>query len=110
MKRPLRRVHAMVLLFLLLAGSAVWAGHPWSTLANNTSLAQTIKPPEGYIRQEVAPDSFAAWLRGLPLRRDSTVYLYDGRKKRRQDVQVAVLDMWNPLWEGTATFSEGTDG
>jgi len=39
------------------------------------------------------PGSFADWLRNIPLKKDKTVYLFDGRPKRNQDAQFAVLDV-----------------
>lgn len=51
-------------------------------------------PPAGYRRVALAPDSFADWLRHLPLKpRGSPVRLHDGRLKARQDVHAAVVDM-----------------
>lgn len=49
--------------------------------------------PEGYTRVAYPRGSYAAWLRGLPLRRDKTVYLYNGEKKANQTAQFAVVDM-----------------
>ena len=49
--------------------------------------------PEGYHRIELPVGSFGAWLRELPLKRDKTVYLYDGRKKINQTAQYAVVDV-----------------
>ena len=41
-----------------------------------------------------APESFASWLRGLPLKPEgSPVKLYNGRDKARQDVHAAVIDI-----------------
>lgn len=49
--------------------------------------------PPGYVRTAASPGSFAAFLRGLPLKKDKTVHLYDGRPKRNQSAQYAVLDI-----------------
>jgi hypothetical protein len=49
--------------------------------------------PPGYHRLPVSHDPFTAWLRALPLKKDRTVYLYDGSPKRNQDAQYAVLDI-----------------
>src|SRR5690242_18843782 len=46
--------------------------------------------PEGYTRVNATEGSFAAWLRKLPLKKDKTVYLYDGRIKPNQTAQFAV--------------------
>lgn len=49
--------------------------------------------PPGYKRLPLPPGSFGSWLRQLVLKRDKTVYLYDGRKKSNQKAQYAVLDV-----------------
>jgi Domain of unknown function (4846) len=50
--------------------------------------------PEGYSRVQAAPNSFAAWLRNLPLLPPgSPVVLHNGERKARQDVHAAVLDV-----------------
>jgi hypothetical protein len=61
--------------------------------ATNT-LAGRIAPPPGYARPSAVPGSFAAWLRGLPLKpAGSPVLLHTGAPKARQDVHVAVVDI-----------------
>jgi len=52
-----------------------------------------IPTPEGYTRVQAAGRSFTAWLRKVPLKSDSRVYLYNGQLKSNQDAQFAVLDM-----------------
>ena len=52
-----------------------------------------IPVPEGYARIPKEANSFAAWLRTLPLKKDRTVYLYNGEPKRDQEEQFAVLDI-----------------
>lgn len=49
--------------------------------------------PEGFSRSPANEDSFAAWLRERPLKKDKTVYLYNGMPKRNQHAQYAVLDI-----------------
>jgi hypothetical protein len=49
--------------------------------------------PEGYQRLTQKPGSFGAWLRQIPLKKDKTVYLYNGTKKFNQLAQYAVLDV-----------------
>ena len=51
-----------------------------------------IPPPAGYHRT-LEKDPFASWLRSISLKKDRTVYLYDGSPKRSQDAQFAVLDI-----------------
>jgi hypothetical protein len=52
-----------------------------------------ISLPEGFTRSPVSEHSFAAWLRLRPLKKDKTVYLYNGMPKRNQLAQYAVLDI-----------------
>ena len=49
--------------------------------------------PPGYHRVSVDHDPFTNWLRALPLKKDRTVYLFDGTPKRNQEAQFAVLDI-----------------
>lgn len=49
--------------------------------------------PDGYKRIEAAPNSFAAYARNIPLKKDNTVYLYNGTKKANQTAQYAVLNI-----------------
>ena len=86
---------------LVLAGS--WASHAgaepryaWrqSPVANNEALQQRIAPPTGFVRQPVPAASFAAWLRGLPMKPPGApVRLYTGEIKPRQDVHFAIIDI-----------------
>jgi hypothetical protein len=86
---------------LLLAAAAQAAAasptYPWraeeSALQADT-LQTRIAPPPGFERVAVAPDSWAAWLRGLPLKpADAPVLLFTGAPKGRQDVHAAVIDI-----------------
>lgn len=49
--------------------------------------------PEGYQRVEAVKGSFAAYSRNIPLKKDNTVYLFNGVKKGNQSAQYAVLDI-----------------
>lgn len=49
--------------------------------------------PEGYERVAAAKGSFAEWLRNIPVKKDRTVYLYNGQPKINQEAQYAVLDI-----------------
>ena len=63
-------------------------------VAGRETLASRIAPPPGFERRTVAPDSFGAWLRGLPLKpAGAPVLLFSGAPKFRQDVHVAVVDI-----------------
>jgi hypothetical protein len=58
------------------------------------TLADRIAPPPGFARTPADPGSFAAWLRGLPLKpQGAPVLLHTGTLKSRQDVHVAVIDI-----------------
>ncbi|MFC1883178.1 DUF4846 domain-containing protein [Thermodesulfobacteriota bacterium] len=58
------------------------------------TIASEIDVPEGFQRIEVEDGSFAEWLRNLPLKKEgSPVILHNGKRKRRQDVHAAVIDI-----------------
>ncbi len=52
-----------------------------------------IPVPAGFTRVTNTERSFGAWLRNVSLKKDKTVFLYDGSLKRNQRVQFAVLDI-----------------
>ncbi len=60
--------------------------HSFSTIGE-------IPLPEGCRRVDTATGSFGCWLRQLPLKKDKTVYLYNGKPKANQAAQFAVLDV-----------------
>jgi Domain of unknown function (4846) len=49
--------------------------------------------PSGYTRLPAGPNTFSTWLRHVSLKKDRTVYLYNGSPKRNQHAQFAVLDV-----------------
>jgi hypothetical protein len=60
------------------------------------ATAQTIGSiplPNGFERTTLAAGSFGFFLRQLELKKDKTVYLYNGEKKTNQQVQYAVIDI-----------------
>lgn len=70
-----------------------WAW-PTTGIAQTDVLARRIAAPSGFVRQPVAPGSFAAFLRALPVKPEGTpVLLYTGTRKWRQDAHAAVIDM-----------------
>lgn len=76
----------------------VWASwnDPWPSAVqgHKDSVDARFPPPAGFERTVVAADSFAAWLRHLPLQPEgSRVRLYNGRLKANQSAQAAVLDI-----------------
>src|SRR5580765_1594245 len=68
------------------SGEHISADNPYATIAD-------IPVPSGFERQAVAPNSFAFFLRSLPLKRNKTVFLYNGQPKSNQDMQFAVIDI-----------------
>lgn len=71
--------------------------HRFSWKENYSSedmLVNRIAPPVGFRRTTVSPDSYADWLRHLPLQEaEAPVLLHNGERKGRQDVHAAVLDI-----------------
>ena len=57
------------------------------------SSIQDIPLPQGYERIAVPANSFGAFLRSVSLKKDRTVYLYNGQKKYNQSAQYAVLNI-----------------
>ncbi len=49
--------------------------------------------PEGFSFIKNEKNSFAAWLENVPLKRDKTVFLFDGSQKKNQSAQFAVVDI-----------------
>ena len=90
MQSNLRRLlyKAGIIIFALFGSCRLTAQHfnPYTTIA-------AIPVPPGYHRIPAEPASFAAWLRNIPLKKDRTVYLFDGRPKRNQEAQFAVLNI-----------------
>jgi hypothetical protein len=69
--------------------------YPWAQnydAAN--SIAARIPPPAGTVRVQVSEDSFANWLRYLPVKPgQQKVLLYNGEPKRNQNAHWAVIDI-----------------
>ena len=71
------------------------AGHAtgWIDPAGRT-IESRIKTPQGFVRVDAAADSFAAYLRRLPLKpHPANVLLYDGRIKENNGIYDAVVDL-----------------
>lgn len=49
--------------------------------------------PQGYTRVAVQPGSFAEWLENINLRKNNTVYLYNGQPIEQQELHYVVLDI-----------------
>jgi hypothetical protein len=69
--------------------------YPWlSAYDPAQSIEKRIDPPKGFARAKAQKGSFGSWLRGLPLKPGKpAVMLFDGRKKARQDVHHAIVDI-----------------
>ena len=68
--------------------------YPWiNNYDYNSALINNISAPNNYKRINYENNSFAEWLRHLPLKTDNTVYLYSGEKKYNQTAQFRVLDI-----------------
>ncbi len=52
-----------------------------------------IETPDGYTRTPATKNSFAEWLRAVPLKKDKRVFLYNGSLKPNQSAQFAVVDI-----------------
>jgi len=57
------------------------------------SSINAVPLPTGYTRIDAGKNSFTEWLRNIHLKKDKTVYLYNGLPKRNQSAQFAVLDI-----------------
>lgn len=83
----------MVLASCQPAGNAPQAGSAASGARAQDRSVAAIPLPAGYIRVPCAQQSYGAYLRRLPLKKDRTVYLFNGQPKRNQSAQYAVLDI-----------------
>lgn len=63
------------------------------TLPLSAQTVQDLTLPTGYSRILQKEGTFGAWLRKVALKKDKTVYLYNGNKKRNQAAQFVVLDI-----------------
>ena len=90
-------VFLAVVILLLAAPVGLFAAnqYPWPKKETRAeTLSGKIAPPPGFTRLAAKDGSFAAWLRGLPLRQEGTpVRLYDGGRKWRWGVAFAVIDI-----------------
>lgn len=68
----------------------LWLGEQKPT----ATIAPEIPSPEGYERVKLTTESFANWLRHLPLKQKGTpVYLYNGRRKGNQGAHFVLVDI-----------------
>lgn len=74
--------------------SYAWLAEIAEPVPELAPLASRFAPPKGYRRAEVADASYAAWLRGLPLRLDrKTVHAFDGRELRSPAAAIVFMDV-----------------
>ncbi len=90
----------LALLYLQIIAIGCGQGEPNATVSREFVVKPAtyntigaIPVPDGYTRIPAAAGSFAAWARKIPLKKDKTVYLYDGSRKPNQSAQFAVLDI-----------------
>ena len=84
----------LILFFATISSQAQNSNYSWldSSLKNTSPLSEIISVPTGFIRVKSARNSFAAWLRNLPVKlENNNVYLFDGNLKRNQKAQFKVL-------------------
>ena len=69
--------------------------YPWPRKSvASQALSEVIPPPAGYVRVPVSKNSFAEWLRGLPLQPlGSEVHLWNGTLRSNQSAHFAVVDL-----------------
>lgn len=60
---------------------------------NIYTSVEAIPLPTGFDRIKSDTNSFASWLRKITLKKNKTVYLFNGDKKENQSAQFAVLDI-----------------
>jgi hypothetical protein len=91
-----------VLAALLIAGFSFTAptpgasagDYPWLSGEPSRDIESALAPPAGFERVAAAADSFAGWLRRLPLAPAGTaVVLHDGRPLLDQSIIAAVIDI-----------------
>jgi len=61
--------------------------------ASNLKTIEDIEVPAAYERISVTKESFGSFLRKQQLKKDKTVYLYNGKPKANQTAQYAVLNI-----------------
>ncbi|MDP1640127.1 MAG: DUF4846 domain-containing protein, partial [Hyphomicrobium sp.] len=94
MRYALSFVLSTLLLLAAPAAATAAPGYAWQYASSDETLEQRIAPPPGFTRTAVAQGSWAAWLRGLPMRpANAPVLIYTGAPKWRQDVHASVIDI-----------------
>ena len=92
----MRRATFLLIAVLCMPPASAWAapGYAWQFTPGEQTLEQRFPPPPGFTRTTAAPNSWAAWLRGLPMKPgNAPVLIFTGAEKWRQDVHAAVIDI-----------------
>ncbi|MEP7318359.1 MAG: DUF4846 domain-containing protein [Panacibacter sp.] len=104
-KRHLVSVALLILTIILIIGFNNFSIRPeqkkipginLTNTANAIELVNTvgeIPVPLGFEKIDPEKQSFAEWLQNIPLKKDNTVYLFNGKPKDRQDLHYRVLDI-----------------
>jgi hypothetical protein len=80
--------------FLVLAATTSAAPYPWLAAPPSGNIESRIAAAPGWKRVQLSPDSFAAWLRGLPVKPGRPeVRLFNGQRKWNQEAHHLVLDV-----------------
>jgi hypothetical protein len=90
--------HLLVASLVLVAGRGALAepaiAYPWQATAADGTVESRVQVPPGFARRPAPANSFAAWLRGLPVKSGRpAVRLFNGQLKANQDAQHVVLDI-----------------
>jgi len=94
MRRELVPIFAALLLVAAPPIANAGPGYAWPFTPGDQTFEQRIPPPPGFTRTAVTAGSWAAWLRGLPMKpANAPVLIYTGAQKWRQDVHAAVIDI-----------------
>lgn len=86
----------LFLFVLLISCGQISSQHNDNVLVNlnDSTIEGRFNPPEGFVRDSVDENSFAAYLRNLPLKPDSAeVLLYNGEPKPNRGIYDAVVDL-----------------
>ncbi|MBL7740009.1 MAG: hypothetical protein JNK14_12390 [Chitinophagaceae bacterium] len=93
----MNRLRLFSILTLFLCACQLSEEHYIHTVPGNGgrqyNTVSDIVPPPGYERMDTTAHSFGNWLRQIAVRKDDHVYLYNGKLKKNQSAQFAVLDI-----------------
>ncbi|MBV9988709.1 MAG: hypothetical protein JO301_13605 [Chitinophagaceae bacterium] len=81
------------LLILVLVIQPIFSYSQLPAFSSRFSRIEEIPVPPGFERVHAAPGSFGAYLQQLPLRKNRTVFLYNGQPKADQSLHYAVIDI-----------------